>query len=56
MTDPHEVQLSKLAKRVLSMPPKKREESKIGKRKSASKDASVGPLKPSKARTKRAEK
>ena len=32
MTDPDEVQLSKLAKRVLSMPPKQRENSKLGKR------------------------
>lgn len=32
MTDPDEKQLSELAKRVLSMPPKKREDSKIGER------------------------
>jgi hypothetical protein len=32
MTDPDEVQLSKLAKKVLSTPPKKRVESKLGGR------------------------
>jgi hypothetical protein len=31
MADPDEVQLSKLAKKMLAMPPKKREESKLGK-------------------------
>jgi hypothetical protein len=31
MSDPDEVQLGKLAKRMLSMPPKKREDSKLGK-------------------------
>jgi hypothetical protein len=31
MADPDELQLDKLAKRVLAMPPKKREESKLGK-------------------------
>jgi hypothetical protein len=31
MTDPGEVLLSKLAKKVLSAPPKKREDSKLGK-------------------------
>jgi hypothetical protein len=31
MTDPDEVQLGKLAKRMLAMPPKKREDSKLGK-------------------------
>jgi hypothetical protein len=31
MTDPDEVQLGKLAKKMLAMPPKKREESKLGK-------------------------
>ena len=31
MNDPEEVQLGKLAKRVLAMPPKKREDSKLGK-------------------------
>ena len=33
MADPDEAQLSKLAKRILSMPHKKREESKIGRTK-----------------------
>jgi hypothetical protein len=33
MTDPDEAQLSKLAKRMLAMPPKKREESKVRKAK-----------------------
>jgi hypothetical protein len=31
MTDPDEVQLSKLAKKMLAMPPKKRADSKLGK-------------------------
>jgi hypothetical protein len=31
MTDPDEVQLGKLAKRMLDMPPKRREDSKLGK-------------------------
>jgi hypothetical protein len=31
MTDPEEIKLSKLARRVLAMPPKKREDSKLGK-------------------------
>jgi hypothetical protein len=31
MADPDEAQLAKLAKRVLAMPPKKREDSKLGK-------------------------
>jgi hypothetical protein len=31
MADPDEVQLSKLAKKMLAMPPKKREDSKLGK-------------------------
>jgi hypothetical protein len=30
-TDPDELQLGKLAKRMLAMPPKKREDSKLGK-------------------------
>jgi hypothetical protein len=31
MTDPEEVQLGKLAKKMLAMPPKKRKDSKLGK-------------------------
>jgi hypothetical protein len=31
MTDPDEAQPSKLAKKMLSMPPKKHEDSKVGK-------------------------
>jgi hypothetical protein len=31
MNDPDEVQLGKLAKRMLAMPPKKRKDSKLGK-------------------------
>lgn len=31
MTDPNEVQVSKLAKKMLSTPPKKHEDSKLGK-------------------------